>query len=51
MQVLENAPPPTDIQQIHFRPISDRQLQAAFTLQDGGYKVYYYINTSLTSIS
>lgn len=37
-KVLENAPPPEDIQPIHFRPIPDRLLQAAFTLQDGGYK-------------
>eukprot|EP00026_Physarum_polycephalum_P015232 Phypoly_transcript_15868.p1 GENE.Phypoly_transcript_15868~~Phypoly_transcript_15868.p1 ORF type:complete len:182 (+),score=45.96 Phypoly_transcript_15868:103-648(+) len=37
-KVLENAPPPGDAQPIVFRPISERQLQAAFTLQDGGYK-------------
>jgi len=37
-KVLENAPPPEDSQPIAFRPISERQLQAAFTLQDGGYK-------------
>jgi len=37
-KVMENAPPPGDAQPIVFRPISDRQLQAAFTLQDGGYK-------------
>lgn len=36
--ILENAPPPEDAQPISFRPISERQLQAAFTLQDGGYK-------------
>jgi len=37
-KVLENAPPPADVQPIDFRPLSDRQLHAAFTLQDGGYK-------------
>eukprot|EP01111_Echinosteliopsis_oligospora_P003646 TRINITY_DN15722_c0_g1_i1.p1 TRINITY_DN15722_c0_g1~~TRINITY_DN15722_c0_g1_i1.p1 ORF type:complete len:208 (-),score=82.76 TRINITY_DN15722_c0_g1_i1:226-849(-) len=36
-KVLENAPPPEDAQPIHFQPISDRQLQAAFSLQEGGY--------------
>jgi len=37
-KVLENAPPPADEQPIVFRPLSERQLQAAFALQDGGYK-------------
>lgn len=37
-EVLENAPPPADAHPIVFRPLSDKQLQAAFTLQDGGYK-------------
>jgi len=36
--ILENAPPPEYSKPIEFRPISERQLQAAFTLQDGGYK-------------
>jgi len=37
-KVLEDAPPPSDEHPIIFRPLSERQLQAAFTLQDGGYK-------------